>query len=77
MPAYDICNGNEINGKTCILTKLIKCISCEEVTDMCTCNESNNACTWINNECISIFCVSFNSESLCNNSNRCYWSSQD
>lgn len=45
-PAYTVCNGNEINGSTCILIDLIKCIRCEDVTDMCTCNNSNNACVW-------------------------------
>ncbi|CAK81085.1 unnamed protein product (macronuclear) [Paramecium tetraurelia] len=76
-PAYTICNGNEINGKTCVLVDLIKCKMCEEITDVCICNNSNNACTFVNGKCQSISCASFDNEQLCSDSKRCYWSQQD
>lgn len=35
---------------------------CEEITDVCICNNSNNACTFINGKCQSISCSSFDNE---------------
>lgn len=76
-PSATLCNGNEINGETCMLTPDLHCISCEEVTDYCACVNSNNACTYINGKCKSNFCQSYNLQEECELQGRCYWSSKD
>ncbi|KAM3127452.1 hypothetical protein pb186bvf_020432 [Paramecium bursaria] len=68
--SYTLCNGNEINGKTCLLRLVL-------LIDQATCNNSNNACQYVNGSCQSIFCGSFNTESTCGQISRCYWSTQD
>lgn len=35
---------------------------CEELTDICLCNNSNNACAYINGSCKSIACGSYVAE---------------
>ncbi|KAM3143824.1 hypothetical protein pb186bvf_004100 [Paramecium bursaria] len=71
--SYTICNGNEVNGATCILNSAYQCKMCESITDECTCNNSNNACEYVNNRCVSVQCKKFYSFDTCSIS-RCYWS---
>ncbi|KAM3127446.1 hypothetical protein pb186bvf_020426 [Paramecium bursaria] len=55
--SYTFCNGNEINGKTCLLDQFYLCTSCDFIfiSDQATCNNSNNACQYVNCTCQSIF----------------------
>lgn len=52
--SYTICNGNEVNGVTCILNSAYQCKMCESITDECTCNNSNDACKYVNGRCKSV-----------------------
>ncbi|CAD8133754.1 unnamed protein product [Paramecium octaurelia] len=76
-PSTTICQGNEMNGYSCVLTSELICRQCEQITERCFCNKQANVCTFINGKCQSIPCSSFISKEQCSQaSDRCYWSTQ-
>ncbi|CAD8065043.1 unnamed protein product [Paramecium primaurelia] len=72
-----ICQGNEINGYSCVYFDDLVCRQCEQITEQCICNQQKNVCIYNNGKCKSILCSSFLTKENCNQAiDRCYWSIQ-
>ncbi|CAD8133924.1 unnamed protein product [Paramecium pentaurelia] len=76
-PSTTLCQGNEMNGYSCVLSSELICRQCEQITEKCFCNKQVNVCTYINGRCQSILCSSFLTKEQCSQvPDRCYWSNQ-
>ncbi|CAD8160859.1 unnamed protein product [Paramecium octaurelia] len=73
-----ICQGNEINGYSCVYLNDLVCKQCEQITESCLCNQQKNVCVYKNGKCRSILCSSLLTKENCAQaSDRCYWSTYE
>ncbi|CAD8204809.1 unnamed protein product [Paramecium octaurelia] len=70
-----LCQGNEVNGYSCVLFNQLVCKQCEYITEPCFCNQQKNVCIYQNGKCNSVLCSNYLTKDTCSQvSDRCYWS---